>query len=87
MLTVERHAETLFAMPPVLNGPSADPDVSDVSTWRWHVGVILRAQRDAELNHPSNAEDLTAKVFGRYISEPRSAALFTRLTNRLTRKQ
>jgi hypothetical protein len=87
MLTVERHAETLFAMPPVLNGPSADPDVSDVSTWRWHVGVILRAQRDAELNHPSNGEDLTAKVFGRYISEPRSAALFTRLTNRLTWKQ
>ena len=49
MLMLKRAVVALCATLPVTGGLSADPDISDVSTWRWNVSVILRAQRDAEI--------------------------------------
>ena len=48
---------------PVTGGLCADPDLSNVSTWRWNVSVILRAQRDAEIDAAANVESLNAKLF------------------------
>ena len=79
MLMLKRAVVALCATLPVTGGLSADPDISDVSTWRWNVSVILRAQRDAEINPASNVESLRAKLFGQDTPEglPRSGALFT----------
>jgi len=49
---------------PVTGGLCADPDLSNVSTWRWNVTVILRGQRDAEIDPAANVESLSAKLFG-----------------------
>lgn len=51
---------------PVTRGVSADPDMVDVSTWRWNVSSILSAQRDVESNPPSKGASLRAKFFGHY---------------------
>jgi len=48
---------------PVTRGVSADPDIVDVSTWRWKVNSILGAQQDAEINPPSKAASLRAIFF------------------------
>jgi hypothetical protein len=61
MLMLKR---AVFATLPATGGLSADPDISDVSTWRWNVSVILQAQRDAEISPASNVESLRAKLFG-----------------------
>jgi len=50
-------------VPPARSGPNAETDLIDVSTWRWHVSVILRAQREAEINPASNFKSLRAKLF------------------------
>jgi len=69
MLMLKRAVVALCATLPVTGGLSADPDISDVSTWRWNVSVILRAQRDAEINPASNVESLRAKLFGQDTPE------------------
>jgi hypothetical protein len=48
---------------PVTRGVSADPDIVDVSTWRWNVSSILGAQHDAEIKPPSTAASLRANFF------------------------
>ena len=48
---------------PVTRGVSADPDIVDVSTWRWNVSSILSSQRDAEINPPTKVASLRAKLF------------------------
>jgi hypothetical protein len=61
---LKRAALALCVSAPVTGGLCADPDVSDVSTWRWNESVILRAQRDAEIDPAANVESLSAKLFG-----------------------
>jgi len=50
---LERAALALCLTLPATRGFSADPNVVDVSTWRWNVSAILRAQHDDEINSPS----------------------------------
>jgi hypothetical protein len=49
---------------PVTGGLRADPDVSDVSTWRWNESIILHAQRETEINPASNIESLKTRTDG-----------------------
>jgi hypothetical protein len=46
---------------PATHGVSADPDIVDVSTWRWHVTSILSGQRDAGINSLSKVATVRAK--------------------------
>ena len=61
---LKRAVLTLCVSLPVTGGLCADPDLSNVSTWRWNVTVILRGQRDAEIDPAANVESLSAKLFG-----------------------
>jgi hypothetical protein len=61
---LKRAALALCLTLPVTPGVSADPDVIDVSTWRWSVSAILNAQQDAEINPPAKIAVLRARSFG-----------------------
>jgi hypothetical protein len=62
--TLERAALALCLTLPATRGFSADPNVVDVSTWRWNVSAILRAQHDDEINSPSKDARLRQGSFG-----------------------
>lgn len=51
---------------PATHGVSADPDIVDVSTWRWQVTSILSEQRDAEINPSSKVATVRAKFLGQH---------------------
>jgi len=59
---LERAALALCLSLPAIRGVSADPNVVDVSTWRWNVSAILRAQHDDEINSPSKDAWLKASL-------------------------
>ena len=59
---LERAALALCLTLPATRGFSADPNVVDVSTWRWNVSAILRAQHDDEINCPSKDARLRARL-------------------------
>jgi hypothetical protein len=61
---LERAALALCLTLPATRGSSADPNVVDVSTWRWNVSAILRAQHDDEINSPSKDARLRQGSFG-----------------------
>jgi hypothetical protein len=63
-VTMFRAALALCLTLPATRGFSADPNVVDVTTWRWNVSAILRAQHDDEINSPSKDARLSKGSFG-----------------------